>query len=119
MQMDDIGLLEGGMPCDVGAGIGQVYLKEILATEPVGDENAQTFPNEVDGVYPSLPYSDNGEAVGLLVAHQHLCSHSVLLQGLHESAGCYGRTADPFGCVDDEYLHVVKLAAKVRSFGEK
>ena len=82
--MHDIGLLEIGHGCDVGACVGDVDLEKVLSAQPVGQEDDSPFPKEVEGETPALLFhSHHRNLVGLSVAHNHLGADSVLLQCLH------------------------------------
>ena len=101
VQVDDVCSLEFGKFRDVCSSIGDIHLKEILPTEVVGDEDAQTFPDELERLHPVVPNRNDGEVVSLLIAHKHLDLDTVLLQGFHESVGGNRSTSNTLRCVND------------------
>ena len=104
------------MPCYISSSVGNIDLEEVFAIELVGDEDAKAFPYELQGLRPVLPDGDDGEAVCLFVAYQHLCLDTILLQGFHQSVGSNRGPSDSFRCVDDKYSHISKSCAKLRLF---
>ena len=116
VEVDDISPLELTVSRHVGAGVGDIDGEEVLAVEAVGEEDAEPFPQELDGLDPTAFHGVDGDAVGLLVAHEHLGAHAILLQCLHQTVSSNGRTADALGCIDDEYSHVFEN--RVQRYGK-
>ena len=96
VEVYDIGPFKLYVFCDIGACIGYVDKEEVALAELVGGEDTHTFPQELDGLCPSISYRNDGQLVSLLIPDEHSGLDSVLLQGLHESVGCYGGSTDAF-----------------------
>ena len=101
MQVDDICPLKLGKVCDVCPCIGNVHLKKVLATEFVGDEDAQAFPEELEWLHPVVSYRNHCEVVSLLVAHKHLDLDTIFFQGFHQTIGSNRCTTDTLRCIND------------------
>ena len=101
MQVNDVGLLKLTKPRDVRPRIGDVDLNQSLTLEVKMQEDDKPLPQEAPLLAPLAPQSDDGQAVGLLVAHQHLRLHTVVVQCVHQAVGSHGSPTRPFACIDD------------------
>ena len=109
MQVDDVGLAELGCPRDVYATIGDVELEQMTLGEMQVEENDQPLPEEVPIMMPAAFKPDDRQRIGLLVAHQHLRFHTVVVQRLHQAAGSHRSPACPLARIDYKYSHAAKL----------
>lgn len=85
---------------DVVARIGNIYLEEMFFRKMQMAVDAPAFPKKMPMLGRALRQSHNGDVVGELVAHQHFGLHAIVVEGVHEPVGCYGRPARVFTCVD-------------------
>ena len=105
MQMYHVGLLESLQAGDVGSGIGDVDLEQVLFPEAEMEKDAQPLPQEVPAVEPMAGKGSDMRVVGLSCAHQHLCLNAVAVQGLHEVVGSQGGTACPLARANNQYAY--------------
>ena len=84
-EVYDVGLLE--VPClrYVYARIGGVYLEEMLPFQMQVEEDAQPLPKERPLRAPRASHRCYRYLVGLLVAHQHSCFHTVVVECVHQA----------------------------------
>jgi hypothetical protein len=101
MQVDDIRSLELGKFRDVSSRVGDIHLEEVLTAEVVGNEDAQTFPDELERLHPIASNRNHREVVGLLIAHKHLDLDTILFQGFHKTIGSNRCTTDTLRCIND------------------
>ena len=107
MQMDEVCLLEFRQMGDVVARVGYIHAEESFATEAAVHPDNEAFPQELPQLFPSASQADGRDAVGLLVAYQHLGFYAVVLECFDQSACGYGGSSGTFGCVDYQYSHNV------------
>ena len=105
VQMDDVGLLEFLQLCDVGTTVGNVHLKQVFAVQVQPEPHDEPFPQESQLHSLLSGHRCYRQAVCLLVAHQHLGLHTVVVQCLHEPTGSHRSATRPFTCINYEYSH--------------
>ena len=112
VQMDDICLLKLWQLCDVCTTVGDIHLKQVLTVKVEPQPHDKTLPKEIE-LHPLLTWHCcYGQSVCLLVAHQHLRLHTIVVQRLHQPAGSYCSATRPFACIDYEYSHGAKVHKK-------
>ena len=112
-EMYDVGLLELAQLRDVAAGVGEVYLKKVVAGEMQVPEHAEPFPEEVPLVLPLVAETDHGDVVRQLVTHQHLRLHAVVVQRILEPVGGNSRPACLLTGIYYQYSHWRIICSKV------
>ena len=101
MQMDDISLLKLTELCNVRACVCKVDLKQMLTRKATTEEDDKTLPQEMPVEHRRLGESYDGKHVTLLVAHQHLCLDTIVIQRHHQTIGSNGCTTCPLTRIYD------------------
>ena len=65
-----------------------------------------------------LRQSDYRQCIALLVAHQHLGLHAIIVEGLHQTVGSHSRPTRPLAGIDNQNPHqfLASLAFRLASF---
>ena len=109
MEMDDVGLLELTELRDVGTGIGNIDLEQVLTLEMEPTKDHPSLPEEAPVVHGRLGQTGHREGIGVLVAHQHLGLHTIIDEGHHQTAGSHCSPTRSLARIDYQYSHTAKV----------
>ena len=107
--MDDVGLLKLTELRDVGTRIGDIDLEEMLTLEMEPTKDHPSLPEEAPAVHGRLGQTGHGEGIGVLVAHQHLGLHTMIVEGHHQTTGSHGCPTRPLARINYQYSHTAKV----------
>ena len=105
MQVDNVGLPEGGQLRYVNPGVGQRNAEQVLTAEAVGHKNHQALQQKGR---PAVQTASGGEYVGLVAAFvhdKHLRFNTFGAECVSKPFCRYGRASGVFGSIDNEYAH--------------
>jgi len=105
VQMYNVSLAKLTGLRDVGAGICDVNLEEVVAFEMQSAINNETFPQEVPFLSPCFRHLSHGDIVGHLVSYEHFCLYPVIVKRLLQSVGGNCRPTCIFACVYNQHSH--------------
>ena len=104
-KMYHVGFLKLAQLRYVGSRVGYVNFKEVSAREARAHEYGKPLPEEAPLHTERAGQAYDGYLVGLLVAHQHLGFHTVVLQSFHQAVGGHGGPPGLLARVYYQYSH--------------